>query len=127
MNLHSCPACGLFGRKARRRERGAEDRRLVEFHRQLAAEVRDSRKRKLMMAAYTENSLLLPWQRDMLQAALKLQGGRRPVAVVAHMPPQRGTAVAGNYIIQTGAGMAAMYDHDGNLITAGVDPTREDN
>ncbi|MGW4097103.1 hypothetical protein [Mycobacterium sp. NPDC004974] len=42
-HLLTCPACGLFGIRGRRRNRRAEDAALVRFHAQLAAEVRAER------------------------------------------------------------------------------------
>lgn len=39
-----CRACGLFGRKRRRRERDADERLLVAFHRHVAAQVRAERR-----------------------------------------------------------------------------------
>ena len=42
-HLLTCPACGPFGIRARRRNRRAADAALVRFHSQLAAEVRAER------------------------------------------------------------------------------------
>lgn len=42
-HLLACPACGPFGIRARRRNRRAADIGLINFHAQLAAEVRSER------------------------------------------------------------------------------------
>ena len=39
-HLLTCPACGPFGVRGRRRNRRAEDAALIRFHAQLAAETR---------------------------------------------------------------------------------------
>lgn len=45
---HSCPACGPFGARKRRRDRTAADQALIRFHTALAEQTRLERATKLM-------------------------------------------------------------------------------
>lgn len=44
--LHFCPACGLFGRKKRQRDRVAADQALIRFHAHLAVQTRRKQVRR---------------------------------------------------------------------------------
>lgn len=48
MNHIHCPACGWFGRKARRRARDKADAALIRFHANLARETRRARYRRML-------------------------------------------------------------------------------